>query len=56
MAPAPYHMHTEVVSVGVGEHQHRERTPSAVVCWTAAGRDPAAIVMHNESMKEFEEG
>ena len=27
VAPAPYHMSIEVVSVRVGEHQHEERTP-----------------------------
>ena len=33
VAPAPYHMPIEVVSVRVGEHQHRERMPSRVVFW-----------------------
>ena len=44
-------MPIEVVSVRVKEHQHRERTPSGVVFWTAAG-----IVRRNERMKEFEGG
>ena len=38
VAPAPYHMPIEVVSVRVGEHQHEERTPSGVVSWTVEER------------------
>ena len=34
VAPAPYHMPIEVVSVRVREHQHRERTAAGVVFWT----------------------
>ena len=49
-------MPIEVVSVRVREHQHRERTPSGVVFWAAAGRDAAGIVRRNERMKEFEGG
>ena len=33
VAPAPYHMPIEVVSVRVREHPHEERTPSRVVFW-----------------------
>ena len=34
VAPAPYHMPIEVVSVRVREHKHKERAPSGVVSWT----------------------
>ena len=51
VAPAPYHMLIEVVSVRVREHPHLEGTPSGVVFWTAAG-----IVRRNERVKEFEGG
>ena len=34
VAPAPYHLPIEVMSVRVREHQHEERTPSGVVSWT----------------------
>ena len=51
VAPAPYHMPIEVVSVRVREHQHEEGTPSGVVFWIAAG-----IVRRNERTTEFEGG
>ena len=38
VTPAPCHMPIEVVSVRVREHPHEERTPSAVVSWTAEER------------------
>ena len=41
-------MPIDVVSVRVREHPHEERTPSAVVSWTAA-----SIVRRHERMKEF---
>ena len=56
VAPAPYHMPIEVVSVRVREHQHRERTPSRVVFGTGSGREAVVIVRRNERMKEFEGG
>ena len=34
VAPAPYHMPIEVVSVRVREHPHEERTLTGVVSWT----------------------
>ena len=34
VAPAPYHMPIEVVSLRVREHQHQERTAAGVVSWT----------------------
>ena len=34
VAPAPYHMPIEVVSVRAREHPHQERTPSGVVFYT----------------------
>ena len=34
VAPAPYHMPIEVVSIRVREHPHEERGPSGVVSWT----------------------
>ena len=34
MAPAPYHMPIEVVSVRLREHPHEEKTRSGVVLWT----------------------
>ena len=46
----PY-THWGSVSVKVREHQHRERTPSGVVFWTAA-----EAVRGNERIKEFEGG
>ena len=38
VAPAPYHMPIEVVSVTVREHPYEERTPSGVVSWTVEAR------------------
>ena len=42
VAPAPYHIPIEVVSVRVREHPHRERTPSGVVSWTVEDRERCA--------------
>ena len=38
VAPTPYHIPLEGVSVTVREHQHQERTPSGVVSWTVEER------------------
>ena len=50
VAPAPYYMPIEVVSVRVREHGHEERTPSGVVSCTER------VEGEREWMKKFERG
>ena len=51
VAPAPYHMPIEVVSVRVREHPHKERTPSGVVFWTKSDRAAVVIVRQDEGIR-----
>ena len=53
VAPAASYIPIEVVSVAVRDHQHRERTPSSVVCVAGSDRDAVVIVRQGERIQEI---